>query len=252
MIRPILYIFALMLLATGCVKTIASEEDSIIDFSFHEKNFGASAQHLLKSDQYTSLKIEVQYMKGVKPNSAALKNLKAFLEKHLNKPEGIFMITKEIASAGKPVLNRSEVDSIRKVNRTIYSTNDQIAVHILYTDGEYVNGSVLGEAYRNTTIVLFGKSINDNSDRFSKPSQTTLETTLLLHEFGHLLGLMDKGSKMYTGHNDASNNAHCQNRSCLMYYGIDVEDKFGPLIKREVPELDDDCLFDLVVNGGNN
>jgi predicted Zn-dependent protease len=241
-----------MFVITGCVKTIAGEEDSLIDFSFHERNFGASSQEFLKSDKYTSLRVEVQYMKGFKPDRAALKNLKDFLEKHLNKPEGIFVITKEIKPTGKLVLNRQEVDSIRKVNRTVYSTINQIAVHILYTDGDYINNSILGEAYRNTSIVLFGKSIKDNSGRISKPSRTTLETTLLLHEFGHLLGLMDKGSPMYTDHKDASNHSHCQNKNCLMYYGIDIEDKFGPLIKREVPQLDDDCLFDLVANGGNN
>lgn len=238
------------MIITGCVKTIANDDGKIIDFSFHEKSYGASAKDLLTDDQFTSLKVEVQYMKGVKPDRAALQNLQQFLYRHLHKPEGIVITTRQIEASGKPALNRREVNSIRKENRTAYSTNNQLAVHILYTDGDYSTPNVFGEAYRNTSIVLFGKAIQDNSGKISKPNRTTLETTLLLHEFGHLLGLMNKGSAMYTDHKDATSESHCHNKKCLMYYGVDVEDRFGPLIKREVPELDEDCLFDLVANGG--
>ena len=248
------YFFFIIIMFTivGCVKTIANDDDRSVDFSFHEKSFGSSAQDLLKGNEYTSLKIEVQYMKGFKPDRSALNNLKSFLEKHLNKPEGIFVVTKEIKPTGKAFLYRQEVDSIRMANRTTYSTVDQLAVHILYTDGDYVNSKILAEAYRNTSIVIFGKSLKDNSGTLSKPNRTTLESTLLMHEFGHLLGLMNKGSSMYTDHKDEKNASHCENRNCLMYYGIDIEDRFGPLVKKEIPTLDEDCLFDLVANGGNN
>src|SRR5690606_28515574 len=112
------------------------------------------------------------------------------------------------------VLTRNQVDEIRRANRREYTKGSQLAIYILYTNGEFQNRGILGQAFRNTSIVIYGKAVRLNTNTYNNPSPTTLETTLLLHEMGHLLGLVDKGSPMITDHLDSVKEAHCSNPKC--------------------------------------
>jgi hypothetical protein len=244
------FIALLLMVLTGCVKSLGNDERLDVNFSFHERGFGASNQELLKDDKFRSLKIEVQYMKGFKPDDDAIINMRKFLLQHLHKPKGISVATKQIDPDAKRVLNLKDVKAIEKGHRSMYSYGDEITIYILYTNGEFENRKILGQAYKNTSIVMYGKAIQKNSGTFRKRTRTDLETTILLHEMGHLLGLAKEGTLMYTNHIDSNHKSHCEDTTCLMYYGIDISEKAGPVIRRGVPQLDKECLFDLVANGG--
>jgi predicted Zn-dependent protease len=244
------YAFALLLLATGCVKVIAGEEERIDVSALHNKRFGASARDFLSSEQYTSLKIEVQYMAGYKPDEQALRNLHLFLARYLNKPAGIFINTKEIDAVADTVMNHQDLVALERRTRSEYTHKNTLAVHLVYTNGEYVNPRILGLAYQNTSAVIFGKMIQKHSGRIGQPDRTKLETTVLLHEMGHLLGLINKGTDMQSDHKDDDHESHCSNKDCLMYYSIGTQDRFGYLVRGNIPALDAHCERDLKANGG--
>ena len=143
-----------------------------------------------------------------------------------------------------------EVVEIEKQNRSVFSSGDQISLYILYTNGTYTDDKVLGVAYRNTSAVLFGKKIHDNSGALGQSSRTKLEATVLEHEVGHLLGLVDIGSPMQTPHKDVDHGSHCNNNSCLMYYASETTDILGLLLTGNIPGLDANCIADLRANGG--
>ncbi|MBA2563113.1 MAG: hypothetical protein H0V14_09415, partial [Chitinophagaceae bacterium] len=79
-------------------------------------------------------------------------------------------------------------------------------------------------------------------------TRTQLLTTLLKHEFGHLMGLVDQGSPMQTPHRDFTNGAHCINPECLMYYNIETAD--AGILNNPIPSPDANCMADLKANGG--
>ncbi len=216
----------------------------------HNRPVGASANELLASSKYTSLKIEVQYMTGFLPDAAALNHLQTMLAGLINKPSGITIVTKEIPASASGTLSVTDIISIEKNNRTAFTSGTELAVYVLYTNGNYTDANVLGIAYKNTSVVLFGKKINDNSGGIGQASRTKLVATVAEHELGHLLGLVDLGSAMQTGHKDAAHGSHCSNTNCLMYYASETSDIAGFLITGNIPALDANCKADLTANGG--
>lgn len=239
----------LTLFIISCTKAVAVEED-IQDPRFHTQRVGASAHHLLSDEDYNRLHIEVQYMKGFEPDSVALQNLKAFLYDHLHKPAGILIKTKEIEGVKDTVLTLNEIAAIENANRTQFTKGKTLTVYLLYTNGYYTQDKMLGYAYRNTSAVVFGRNILDNANNPKKLSRTHLETIVLQHEVGHLLGLVNIGTPLQSNHKDEHNGKHCINASCLMYHMADTDESPNLIIRKQLPKLDEACLEDLNANGG--
>ncbi len=249
--KTFLQFLCIAVLFTACSKSATSyvNNPNAPDV-LHNRPVGASANELLASSKYTSLKIEVQYMTGFQPDAAALSHLQSTLAGLINKPAGITIVTKEIPASANLALSVNDIITIEKNNRTAFTTGTELAVYVLYTNGNYTDANVLGIAYKNTSVVLFGKKINDNSGGIGQANRTKLVATVAEHELGHLLGLVDLGSVMQTDHKDAAHGSHCSNTNCLMYYASETSDIFGFLITGSIPAFDANCKADLTANGG--
>jgi hypothetical protein len=214
------------------------------------KAVGASANDLLTASTYSSIVIEIQYMPGYQPNAAAINNLVSFMNTVINKPGGITVTQSAIASGDKTVYTLDDVAALEKANRTVYTSGSTIGINFLYVDGTYTQANVLGFAYRNTSMCIFAKKVNDNSGGIGQVSRTKLESTILEHEMGHILGLVNLGSNMQVAHEDASHEKHCNNSNCLMYWQTQTTDVMGTLMTGNIPALDANCMADLKANGG--
>ena len=241
-------IIAAMLLFSiiGCKK---NETPYTPNKELNNKPVGASAHDLLSSNKYKALRIEINYMPGYEPDMDAYHHLWDKLNIYLNKLD-ISIVSGEIPAAASTALSIDQVKTIEDQNRTVYNTDTLISVYLLYTNGTFTDDKVLGAAYKNTSMVLFGKKIHDNSGGLGQASRTKLEATVLEHEFGHLLGLVDIGSPMQTNHKDASHGNHCNNTNCLMYYAAETTDILGFLLTGNIPPFDANCIADMKANGG--
>jgi hypothetical protein len=248
--KRLLYVLMFSFLLSSCAKSVTVAEEDGMDQSYHHQRVGVSARALLADEQFASLKIEVQYMTGFEPDERALLNLRDFLYDHLHKPSGISIITKEIAPIADTSLTMPEIISLEKKNRTVFATGKELTVYVLYTNGYYVDDHMLGYAYQNTSIVLFGKNLDDNSNKFKKLNRSDLETRVLQHEMAHLMGLVNVGTDLQSDHKDNEHGKHCLNKQCLMYYLTDTEQSPGVLLRKGIPKLDEACLADLRANGG--
>ena len=245
--KPLIYFFvSCLLFLTQCSKNDAVNS---LASNLNNRSVGTSANEFLSASTYTSVNIEIAYMPGYAPNAIALTNLQNFLGQLVNKPGGINITQRQIAASQKSSLTLTEIRELEKINRTVFTTSNSLGVFVLYTDGVYSDANTLGVAHKNTSMVIFGKTIHDNSGGVNQASLTKLETLVTEHEFGHLLGLVDLGSAMQTNHKDPASN-HCTNTACLMYYVTQVNQMGGILLISPVPPLDTNCLNDLKANGG--
>jgi hypothetical protein len=229
--------------------TQCRKEDVPASNALNNRSVGVSANEFLSAANYQTLNIEIAYMPGYAPDANAIANLQAFLNLLVNKPGGINISQRVIPASGKAVLTLSEVRDIENKTRTVFSSGSTLGVFILYTDGAYNQASTLGIAHKNTSMAVFGKTLHDNSGGVNQSGLTKLESIILEHETGHLLGLVNLGSPMQVNHKDPASN-HCNNSACLMYYETEITQMGGILIPGPIPSLDANCRNDLRVNGG--
>ncbi len=237
-------ILILLLAATGCHK------DSVNN---------SSPTHVIPNDflsnsNYDKLVVEIQYLNGFAPTAAAMSNLNAFLQLRLNKTAGITIFQKMISSPVKSVYTLAEIQAIENVNRTQKTRDRTLTAYFFFADGDYSANSgsskVLGVAYGSSSMVIFEKTIRDFSGGVTQSPLTTLESTVIHHEFGHILGLVDNGTPMQTAHLDTAHGKHCDFQNCLMYYAVETSDIVANIVGDNIPALNTKCLDDLKGNGG--
>ena len=213
-------------------------------------NVGESANDFLSGTSFNNLTIEIDYVEGFRPTQSALSNLRSFLQNRLNKASISISLDDEIPSPGNSPYTAQEAFDVEKEHRDTYTEGNAIAAYFLILDGQFEQENVLGFAYFNTSMALLGGTIANNSGGFSQPSRETVETTVLQHEFGHILGLVGNGTPTVQDHQDEANGAHCDVDTCLMYFAVRTSDFASNLMGGNVPELDSQCIQDLQANGG--
>ncbi|GGF35275.1 zinc metalloprotease [Echinicola rosea] len=246
------YILALGLIITSCFKDNEVDE-RVQSIRAAKRAPGVSAHEILSSDTYKSIKVEIHHMEGYPLSSSTASTVINWLEGLVNKPTGIQLVTKAIPAKGKEKYSVQDVRDIEDENRTAYSIGEELGLYILIVDGYFEKDTEteasLGFAHRNTSIVLLGKRMEENSNRFGKPDKDRLEITVLEHELGHLLGLVNLGTEMTSDHEDHENTGHCDNEECLMYWAVETNNIFNTL-NQPIPTLDENCRNDLKANGG--
>ena len=241
-------VLASSLLLVQCSKSDTGS--SAANANLNNRNVGASANEFLSASTYRSVNVQLQYMPGYAPDATALANLVAFLNTYINKPGGINITQTPIAASGKSTFTQADLIALETANRTQFTTGSVLSVYVVFTDAPFVTANVLGVAYKNTSLAVFGPTVTSNSGGINQTSRTKLETTVEEHEFGHLLGLVNNGSPMVASHEDAGHAAHCTNTACLMYYSTQTTVMGGVLMNNPVPVLDANCKADLQANGG--
>lgn len=217
---------------------------------------GSRAADFLRASDYTGLVIEVQSFEGMQPTQETIDNLSQFLLGRLNKPGGVMTwVAPQWPASGKSTFSLDEIRQIEALSRSRYPEGQTLAAYVLMVDGASDQSSgnmrILGHAYGATSIVIYQSEIVELSGGIGEPRRDVLETTVMNHEFGHLLGLVANGSPTVDpGHHDQGNGAHCTNSSCLMHFSVDVSDVIANLLGGSVPTLDADCVNDLQSNGG--
>jgi len=254
-----------VILVCSILFSCASEEaEQIIDpttgdtmnVATNRQKTGSSANDLLSANTFDKMIVEIAFIEGFRPRQEALDNFKNFIEERTFKTAGVTFIEKEISATGKSEYTIEEVADIEKEFRTQYNSSSTIAVWVLFINGnsskDSNQGSILGSAYWNTSFVIYEETIQGLSNSAFEPERSLLESAVMHHEFGHILGLTNIGTDLQSDHEDVPDHAgHCVVESCLMYFAAETSQGIDNMITGgEVPKLDAQCLADLKANGG--
>jgi len=217
---------------------------------------GNSASSFLQSDQFTTLRLEIDFMPGHEPTQNGIDSLRAFLNKRLNKDDIIILEPTEISSAEQSVYSAADVRDLEEQHRDNITGGDSsvLEVYFLIVDGEFEQSNVLGIAYWNTSMAYFGETIMNVSSGIGAPPRDKIEATVFNHEFGHNMGLVGNGSPHPEGQEphetgpDQGN--HCTVDGCLMEPSVRTSDFFANVFDGTIRDLDPLCVEDLQANGG--
>lgn len=252
----ILLAFGLFLTVTSCSKEDDNSDTIVtINKNTNKQATGSSANDLLSEKKFNNAIIEVVYVQGYEPTPAAINNLVSFIQARMYKSAGVNVIKRAIASPGTAPYTIEEIVAIEDANRTKYNAGSQIAVWAFFADGQASTDTstavTLGTAYRNTSFVIYENTVQTLSDSPFEPNRTILETTVMTHEFGHILGLTNLGTPLQSSHEDTAHPKHCNVQSCLMYWSSESGKGLTNMVSAgAAPQLDAQCIADLRANGG--
>lgn len=248
--KRIAHVLLIAALFVGCRKeTVTAVVASGPNAATDKQAVGKSANQLLSANAYPVLNIEIQYAPGMKPQDQSVANLANFLNTYLNKPAGINLVQKPVSSLAAATVTLQDVVSFQDKNRSMYTIDNSISVYVLFADADYSVKDVAGISYWNTSITIFEKTIQAKTGGAFQASRVKVESGTLIHEFSHLLGLVNLGTTMVKPHEDAAHLSHCSNTSCLMYYTTQTTGLMAST-SNSIPGLDADCVNDLRGNGG--
>ncbi|WP_435623198.1 hypothetical protein [Flagellimonas sp.] len=251
---------------------------------------GASANDLLANTNFDRLQIEIAHPPGFRPSVETMANFQDFVRLHSFKedieiifnefpsPNEETLTLQEIDSLEQA--NRTAFNDENTLAVYIYFADAPSD-----GDDEEENLVTLGAVFRNTSMVIFESTIRrlappDNSG--APVTLTDVETATLNHEFGHLFGLVNLGTEAINDHEDVDAPNHCNVEGCLMQAqlefgspaarglvaltgkgerlssactlsGVDLIKMLQSRAARTsdvVPILDDECVLDLMGNGG--
>ena len=255
---------ALLLLSLTVITACKNEDDTSEppppdNTAENKLALGESAGAILSSDFFQRLTVEIVYSEGFRPKDGTISSLITFLNERVNKPGGINIVETVIpAPAGAP-FNINEIVEIEDNNRTEYNENGDLAVYIFFANGSSVNDTqtsvTLGTAYRNTSIVIYEKTLRDLVFATPGANLEILETATLQHEFGHIFGLVNiLNDDIHVNHEDEFHPKHCVVEECLMYFNASFATRSAAramMMRSTVPVFDTDlCIQDLQAKGG--
>lgn len=197
----------------------------------------------LQAKEYKNLVIELDYVTGNNVDSQA----KSLLNQRINEVTDKQDITWKSNSftSSKDVYTLQDLLDLEEKHRTEYKSGNTAVLHIFYLNGEFdhVDNSVLGVAYTGSSIAIFKDEIEDAAFLFVSPQD--IEKAVLVHEFGHVLGLVNIGYMSDHDHEDPEHENHSNNDESVMYWAVESQN-LGNQFSGSVPnEFDDDDLDDL-------
>lgn len=212
---------------------------------------------LAKGEPYSRLIIEVDAVAGLEPE-AIEDHVESFLAGVVDKPDGIaFVRDQTIEGKGSEHLwTAEELEALMVETNTLELAPGEVKVHVVFIDGGYEKDTAelvtLGLSW-GSKIAMFGDTLEGSCARPVLQGRLCefTEAAILLHEFGHVLGLVDNGAPLTSDHRDEEHGKHCTNPDCLMYWeyeGTKIVDALrGRLSDGEesVFELDEACMQDL-------
>jgi hypothetical protein len=178
------------------------------------------AHVLLRAAPARRLVIEVAYVAGRKPTQQALDHLTRILRREAFKPDGIITTIGAQIPSSSSSYSLADIVGLESKYRHLHSGGSVATIWIAALNGGYAQASgTLGLAFRATAEVLFEDQIQQAANLFV--SSAAIERSVITHETGHLLALVNIGYHSAYDHEDPQHPHHSKYQSSVMYWAIE-------------------------------
>jgi predicted Zn-dependent protease len=111
----------------------------------------------------------------------------------------------------------------RTYRQTSVMGADFASIYILFLNGFFetegkADTTVLGVSIGSSGVIAIFKRAIEINTIASQRLRNFVEQSVLIHESGHTLGLVNNGLPLTNNHQDIAHGAHCTNDDCVMYY----------------------------------
>ena len=219
---------------SGCIGA-----DSIAKLGLNHGIPGGLTLACLDDTTYTSMVVEIDYEPGYKPETTSTEMLKERLESVCDKPQGIEILLTETDFENNGIWYDSDVRTIGW-EETSHDPRDGSTLYwqVLFPAGTYEveESSVLGVAVDASTVSIFKDSIDEAENFIRRPSAEKIENSVIVHEIGHLLGLVNTVYTSPEPHEDSEHPGHSNNEDSVMYWAIEssnIANIFGDNLPNE-------------------
>ncbi len=186
----------------------------------------------------------------------------------LGKPDGVQIIFDDVLPrevSGSTIHSVDDVKALVAEYRSLEPPDDAAGLYFLMIDGTYEEDTeddyALGFSFGGSAIAIFRENVLKAADKNGLGANPTavgiVTSSLIIHEFGHILGLVNNGIEMEGEHQDEEHGAHCTDEQCIMHWEAHrpklaakvggSEGPDGPILITFCPK----CIADLMATAGD-
>ena len=242
--RPLIVLLSILLLTpvlSGCLS------DGVLDEIIpQKKGIPGGLTMACLTDSYTELIIEIDFESGYKPETSSTDLLTQRISEVCSFSQGISTEFTETNFADVGTWSADDVREQGWDNKNADPTvGKTLRWQLIFPAESYEDDSVLGVAVDASTIAIFGESVDGAAGFFNRPSAEEVENSVMVHEVGHLLGLVNLVYTSPVDHESADKPGHSDNDDSVMYWAIESM-SVGSFISGDLPnDFDQDDKNDL-------
>lgn len=212
---------------SGCVL------DELIGSTRTEPTLSPAA--FLRDEPYPDLIVEIDHTDDYEPTQEAISVLERALRNVTDKRSIVFTQPQQIRDLPEQQNNTELIEAHRA---TLDRGDNETAaiLHVLYVNGEYEETpGAIGLAFaagRIAPVFLYAEQIKELQTASEipdlplpqdpqNPAPEKVERAVLVHEAGHVLGLVNNGAPMATDREDQDHPRHSQNEDSVMYWAVE-------------------------------
>jgi hypothetical protein len=220
----------------------------------------------VSSADYTKWVIEVDFVQGQAPPAGVLDFVKGRLAAVVDKPDGIEVRIDETLPTRGGTWTQNDLLDLSDAHFQADTSGKTAAIHLLFVDGSYDQANVLGATFSRESatgqvvstgpIVIFSQAIRDGCGPICLSGTTPAFRSVIVHEFGHAIGLVDNGIAMVRPHEASTcgnpprpDEGHSSNSESVMNCDVETSGIFN-LANEPPTEFDSNDKADLCAAGG--
>jgi hypothetical protein len=225
---------------------------------------GPGPKDYVSDDRYTKWVIEVDTVQGQEPPAGVLDFVKSRLASVVSKPDGIEVRIDETLQPRGGTWSQKDLLDYSDAHFQTGTSGKTAAIHLLFVDGTYEQGNVLGATFSRESssgkvvstgpVIIFSEAIRGGCAVLCLDDSAPQFRAVLVHEFGHAIGLVNNGIDMVRPHEastcqGAPDQGHSTNTRSVMHCDVETTGIFN-IAGGPPQDFDGDDRADLCAAGG--